>query len=181
MCSPFQYAKTGIVCLLSFLSMPAASSAQSICYSTPHLAVNAVVAGALASAVPKPNGYRVAKVRLDPILGQRWAMIAACEHPDWPAFALPVSGTELPIVPQEANRLVIRDSKSVPVVRAGEIIRLWGQEDLLRIDVAGIAEEDGGLGKTIRVRLVHKNTDDQSIPQQLAGIVRGPSNVEIQP
>ena len=67
------------------------------------------------------------------------------------------------------------------MVRAGESIRLWGQDDLLRIDVAGIAEEDGGLDKTIRVRLVQRNTDGQSIPQQLIGIVRGPSNVEIQP
>jgi Chaperone for flagella basal body P-ring formation len=181
MCSLFQCVKVGIVFFLSFLSMSAASSAQSICYSTPGQAVDAVATGALAPAVPKRNGYRVTNVRLDPILGQRWAMIATCEHPDWPAFALPVSGTELPIVPQEAKRVVIRDSKSVPVVRAGETIRLWGQEDLLRIDMAGIAEEDGGLGKTIRVRLAHRNTDGQSIPQQLAGIVRGPSNVEIQP
>jgi Chaperone for flagella basal body P-ring formation len=181
MCSPFQHVKAGIVFVLSFLSMLATSSAQSICYGTPRLAVDAVATGTLASSVPKRNGYRVAKIQLDPILGQRWAMIATCEHPDWPAFALPVSGAELLIVPQEAKRLVIRDSKSVPVVRAGEPIRLWRQEDLLRIDVAGIAEEDGGLGKTIRVRLVQRNTDDQSIQQQLAGIVRGPSNVEIQP
>lgn len=181
MYSPFQYVIAGIVFLFSFLSMSATSLAQPICYSTPRLAIDAVATGALASAVPQRNGYRVARVQLDLVLSQRWAMIATCEHPDWPAFALPVSGTKLPIVPQEANRLVIRDSRSVPVVRAGESIRLWGQDDLLRIDVAGIAEEDGGLDKTIRVRLVQRNTDGQSIPQQLIGIVRGPSNVEIQP
>ena len=181
MYSPFQSVKAAIVSLLTFLSMPATSSAQPICYSTPRLAVDAAATGALASAVPRHSGYRVAKFQLDPVLSQRWAMIATCEHPDWPAFALPVSGTKLLIVPQEAKRVASQDSRSVPVVRTGEPIRLWGQEDLLRIDVAGIAEEDGGLGKAIRVRLVQRKTDGQSIPQQLVGIVRGPSNVEIQP
>jgi hypothetical protein len=36
------------------------------------------------------------------------------------------------------------------------------------------------LGKTIRVRLIHKSTDDQTAPKQVSGVVRGPSDVEIQ-
>jgi hypothetical protein len=31
------------------------------------------------------------------------------------------------------------------------------------------------------VRLLHGNTDDQSTLEQFSGVVRGPSNVEIQP
>ena len=55
-------------------------------------------------------------------------------------------------------------AKTAPVVRAGDIVRLWRQESSLRIEVAGVSEESGGLGKTIRVRLLRRNTDDQSMP-----------------
>lgn len=179
LCS-FQYVKTGVVCLLSFQLMLATGSAQSICYSTPHLAVDAVAKGSQSSAAPQDSGYRVTKIQSDPVLGQRWAMIASCEHPDWPAFALPVSGPELLRVPQKVERTSTPYVRTVPVVRAGETILLWKQEDLLRIEAAGVAEENGDVGETIRVRLVHRGTDDQAIPQELAGIVRGPSNVEIE-
>ncbi|MGH9597699.1 MAG: flagella basal body P-ring formation protein FlgA [Edaphobacter sp.] len=180
MFSSLQYVKTGVVCLLSFQSMLAAGSAQSICYSTPHLAVEALAKNPRSSATQRNSGYRVTEIQSDPVLGQRWAVIATCEHPDWPAFALPVSGSKQLRVPQKSERSAIAYTRTVPIVRAGETILLWKQEDLLRIEAAGVAEENGDVGKTIRVRLVHRGTDDQSVPQELAGIVRGPSNVEIQ-
>jgi hypothetical protein len=37
------------------------------------------------------------------------------------------------------------------------------------------------VGKTILVRLLRRNTDDQSIPEQFSGVIRGPSDVEMQP
>jgi hypothetical protein len=61
------------------------------------------------------------------------------------------------------------------------MVQLWRRESLLRIEVVGISEESGGLGKTIRVRLLPRNTDDQAVPEQVSGVVRGPSNVEMQP
>jgi flagella basal body P-ring formation protein FlgA len=70
---------------------------------------------------------------------------------------------------------------SIPVVHAGDIVRLWRQEELLRIEVVGVSQESGGLGKAIRVRLLRQNTDNQAIQEQLSGIVRGPSDVEMQP
>jgi hypothetical protein len=44
-----------------------------------------------------------------------------------------------------------------------------------------VSEESGGLGKTIRVRLLRRNADDQVIQERFSGIVRGPSDVEMQP
>jgi hypothetical protein len=180
MSSSFQYVKVGVVFLFAFELMLAAGSAQSICYDTPRLAVDAAVKSSLSSATPKGNGYRVTKFQSDLVLGQRWAMIATCDHPDWPAFALPVSGSEPLRAPQKTEQSVASYVKAVPVVRAGETVMLWKQENFLRIEAAGVAEENGDVGKTIRVRLAHRDTDNQSTPQQLAGIVRGPSNVEIQ-
>jgi hypothetical protein len=66
-------------------------------------------------------------------------------------------------------------------VRAGDIVMLWKQENLLRIEVTGISEESGSLGKTIRVRLLRRTTDDQFAQEQFSGIIRGPSDVEMQP
>jgi hypothetical protein len=70
---------------------------------------------------------------------------------------------------------------AIPVVRAGDPVRLWKQEDLLRIEIAGISEESGNLGNKIRVRLLHRNTDDQAMQEEFSGIIRGPSDVELQP
>jgi hypothetical protein len=56
-------------------------------------------------------------------------------------------------------------------------VQLWKYDRLLRIEVTGISEQSGSLGKKIRVRLVQT---DSGVPQQLLGIVRGPSNVEIE-
>ena len=44
-----------------------------------------------------------------------------------------------------------------PVVRAGDVVRLWSREEDVRIEVAAMAEESGGLGKTVRVRLMPRN------------------------
>jgi hypothetical protein len=57
-------------------------------------------------------------------------------------------------------------------------VQLWKNDRLLRIEVTGISEQSGSLGKKIRVRIVQT---DSGVPQQLLGIVRGPSNVEIEP
>ena len=63
----------------------------------------------------------------------------------------------------------------MPVVRAGEVVRLWWQEDNLRIEMTAMSEENGGLGKVIRVRLVGSD----SAERQFVGIVRGVADVEM--
>jgi flagella basal body P-ring formation protein FlgA len=103
-------------------------------------------------------------------------MIASCNHPEWPLVALPVSTSTVD------GRRSLAEGVEVPlVVRAGEIVRLWRQESFLRIEAAGISEESGGMGKTIRVRLLKTSSDRQAKPEQFSGIVRGPSDVEMQP
>ena len=67
------------------------------------------------------------------------------------------------------------------MVRAGDIVRLWRQESLLRIEVSGVAEESGGLGSSIRVRLATGDTNEQSVQERFLGVIRGPWSVEIQP
>jgi flagella basal body P-ring formation protein FlgA len=83
--------------------------------------------------------------------------------------------------PPQIKQMTRDDVSTISIVHAGDRVRLWKQEDFLRIEVSGVSEESGGLGTTIRVRLLHRNTDDQSIHDQFSGIVRGPSDVEMQP
>jgi flagella basal body P-ring formation protein FlgA len=106
-------------------------------------------------------------------------MVIRCDHPEWPAVAIPLRDPILPLRLREQERA--KDIPGSVVIRAGEIVRLWRQETSLRIEVAGISEGNGGLGDQIKVRLLRRNTDDQSIGEQFSGIVRGPSDVEMKP
>jgi hypothetical protein len=158
------------IVILSACGISSTCSGQGACYSTPRAAVDS-----------SRGGYRVTSIQSDVVLGQRWALIASCDHPEWPALALQMYGSNpLPSTLQIKQRP--RDGISATaMVHAGDPVRLWKQEDLLRIEIAGISEESGILGNRIRVRLLHRNTDDQAMQEQFSGIIRGPSDVEMQP
>jgi hypothetical protein len=156
------------------------SFAQTGCAKTPAAAMERFRANSSISANMDGPGYRVAGVHLDPVLGQSWVSIANCRHPDWPEVSFRAEKFDgLPLRQVERTRIGL--FPSVPVVRAGDIVRLWRQEDLLRIEVTGVAEQSGGIGKTIRVRLLQRSRDDRPKEEELTGIVRGPSNVEMLP
>jgi hypothetical protein len=170
-------------CWSSTLSISAAASAgfaQAACYSTPRAATDAIRPGAALSPVSEGAGYRVTGIQSDPVLGRRWAIVSSCDHTGWPVSAVQISGSD-PAAPSQTTRIPVISVRSIPVVHAGDIVRLWKQEDLLRIEVAGVSEETGGLGKIIRVRLLRRNADDQAFQERFSGIVRGPSDVEMQP
>jgi hypothetical protein len=166
------------LCWLAVLIAQDAVSAQAACYNSPTAAVDSLRPGSLTAPVSSGGGYRVTTIQSDPLLGQRWVMIASCDHPERPVIAFQDQGSS--VLQQIAQEHDV-NSHEIPVVRIGDIVLLWKQEDLLRIEVAGVAEENGGLSKTIRVRLLHRNTDNQSSQEEFAGIVRGPSDVEMQP
>jgi Chaperone for flagella basal body P-ring formation len=171
----------GLISLLTLCGILTTLSAQAACYKTPRSAIDSLQANSSVSVVSESSGYRVTGMQSDPVLGQRWVMISNCSHPEWPAVALQAIGTTSLKMPIEGNRSLIENVRQTPVIRAGDIVRLWRQEELLRIEVAGVSEESANLGQTVRVRLLRGNTDDQSIPEQFSGVVRGPSNVEILP
>jgi Chaperone for flagella basal body P-ring formation len=171
----------GVISLLVFQGVLVVNSARAVCYGTPRAAFDAAITSSSFSPTLESSGYQVMRIQSDPVVGQRWAMIVSCGHPEWPAFAIPVNGAISIKTLQEEGRSLTQRVKTVPMVRAGDIVRLWRQESLLRIEVAGVSEESGSLGNTIRVRLLRRNADDQSIPEQFSGVVRCPSNVEIQP
>ena len=132
-----------------------------------------------ASSLAQYSGdYRVQAARWDPILRQRWLTIASCDHPERPTFALLTHEVmDRPSFLRD-NQILKEGSHAVsPLVRAGDIVRLWRQEDNVRIEVAAVSEESGGLGNAIRVRLVQITNP---VVQQFIAVIRGPADVELQ-
>jgi len=172
------------LCIVAFSALQGnsrAGSSGAACYSTPRTAIDALRGNSSFSQALENDGYQVTRIQSDQVLGRRWAMIARCGHPGWPLFAVQADGVGSPTSPQKAESFVIEGVGLLPLVRAGDVVQLWRRESLLRIEAAGVSEESGGLGKTIRVRLLHRNSDDQAVPEQVSGVIRGPSNVEMQP
>jgi hypothetical protein len=168
------------ILMLNMSAAAATDSARTPCYSTPSAAIESVRQGFSPSPASQRGGYRVTEIQSDPVLGRRWAIVANCDHAEWPVLAVQAFGSDLS-TPSRASQMRVASPPSIPVVHAGDIVRLWRQEDLLRIEVVGVSQENGSVGKAIRVRLLRKNTDNQAIQEQLSGIVRGPSDVEMQP
>jgi hypothetical protein len=168
---------------LSMLIMDAHLSARAACYYTPAAALSSMKPGSSLSQTTEGGGYRVTSIESDPISGQKWATMSSCDHPERPAFSLLIEGSD-PAAHSllSESQIVTGSAQITPIVRAGDTVRLWRQEATLRIELAAVAEENGSLGKLIRVRLLlRRNTDDQSTQTEFAGIVRGRLDVEMQP
>lgn len=154
--------------------------AQTACYATPDSAIDAIKPGSSLLPTADGHGYRITGIQLDPVLGHGWAKIVSCDHPDWPVISLQVHPADLGETSSEMQKFGAGGGYSSPVVHVGDVVRLWKQENLLRIEATGISEENGSLGKTIRVRL-RRSADGQPVQEHLFGVVRGPSDVEMQP
>jgi len=123
------------------------------------------------------EGYRLDSVRWDPLLQRQWAVVRSCEHPDLPPLMLPV------------NRFGQRASAKALflIVHAGDIVHIESQEEFVRVEMTGIAEESGVVGGRVRVHvlrpqmnlLVREQTGFDSSRRPLQTIVRGPHQVEI--
>jgi len=162
--------------LIALLGLQGSAAFASVCAATPEAAVRLAGVKASAPIGADNEGYRVTGVRWDPVLQQNWVTVVSCGHPEWPGILLRTGETRrLPTVLSTPAQ-----EEHVPLVRAGDIVELWRQEDRLRIEVGGVAEQSGSLGETIRVRLLRQQGSSQSAEEQFNGIVRGPADVEMQ-
>jgi hypothetical protein len=162
----------------SLLGVGLANVALAACARTPAAAAALMGKSAEASVAGDGGGFRVTSMRWDPLLRRRWALVASCGHPEWPAVEVPVSSldTSVGLGREQLQSLL----PQLPVVRAGDVVQLWSREEGLRIEVGAVAEESGALGKTVRVRLMRRSTLGQQAEGQFLGVVRGPHDVEMQ-
>jgi hypothetical protein len=172
----FYSGKRILWCLIALAGLQGAA-ANAACARTPAAAARLAGAKTAPSSMPDDKGYRLASVRWDPVMQQSWATIVSCEHPEWPGVSLRTGQTG------DAQRGLSTQARvdRSPLVRAGDVVELWRQEDLLRIEVSGVAEQSGSMGETIRVRLQRRAGSNQSVEEQLNGVVRGRADVEMQP
>ena len=174
--SEFKIVGRSLFLLLYGISL--ANTVPALCYETPSVAI---AAGTTSSSFPifKSGSYRVVRIQSDLILGQTWAMVIRCDHPDWPAMAFPLQNSIL--LGRSRVHEIAKNTPVSVVIHAGDVVRIWRQDLFSRLEVTGISEENGRLGEVIKVRLIRRNTDDHSVSEQYSGIVRGPSNVEMKP
>jgi hypothetical protein len=143
---------------------------------------HATDSGAPSLSLPRSTSrYHMLRIQSDPILGKKWAMMVNSDHPEWPAFALPLQGCEKVNASQQPQQTSSSNIQAPPMVHAGDIVRVWRQERFLRLEVAAISEENGRLGQRIQVRLSQIDPQSSASPEQISGLVRGPSSVELQP
>lgn len=168
------------LCLSSTLSLfSTVCPAQQNCYNERQHATDS---GTPSLFLPRlTSRYHMLRIQQDPILGKRWVMMVDSDHPEWPAFALPLQSCDTVNAPHRTQQSYSSNIQTTLVVHAGDIIRVWRQESSLHIEVAGISEENGRLGQRIRVRLSQMDPQSSASPEQITGFVRGPSNVELHP
>jgi hypothetical protein len=157
--------------------------AAGVCASSPTAALRAMRAGdsVFAGSEAQGHGYRVQAVRWDPLLQQSWAVIRSCDHLERPALTM---RTELPITKPAVLSSMAGRFAGVSIVRVGDVVRLWKNESYAHIELIGTAEENGGIGTRVRVRLAASKDNDRLYgqpTQYLAGVVRGPADVELEP
>ena len=155
----------------------AATSSRAECYSTPQAAVDEAGSSHSLMLETAGGGYRVVRVESDPLLRRSWAMVASCAHPDWSMLLLPVSVAQ----PLKLTKARQAGPELPIVVHAGDPVRLWRREALLQVQTAGICKQNGRLGEIVRVRLFQRHNDNLTPPEELTGVVQGPSDVEMRP
>ncbi|MEO6801997.1 MAG: hypothetical protein ABI197_01995 [Granulicella sp.] len=172
-----------VICLLGAAgkSFAAVDNVSGACASTPAAALQAARNATVAAApgLAGAHGFRVASVRWDSIERRNWAVIESCDHSDRPPVVVAMDAPA-PALPAAT---VTRPYTSLPLVRAGDIVRLWKNDRMAHLEIIGIAEENGAAGAHVRVRLAaSKDAEGQVVqPRYFAGIVRGPANVEMEP
>lgn len=125
---------------------------------------------------PPSFRLRVKTIQWDSVLRQSWTTFEDCDHPERPAFARQTRVDPLSF--RQPNLVAKEDAGAPPpVIHAGDFVRLWRQDDHLRIEVVAVSEESGGLGSSIHVRVLGNGT--QQSEQQMIGVVRGPADVEM--
>lgn len=126
------------------------------------------------------GGYRVIAARWDAVLRRSWELHEDCAHPERPARV--VAGNW---AGPSAQGTGARPAEVAPIaqpllVHAGDAVRLWMQDRTVRIEMSGVAEESACVGEHVVVRTTRQNDDTGFTVERVAGIVRGPGDVEME-
>jgi hypothetical protein len=138
--------------------------------------------GAQTQADCGASGYRVIASRWDAVLGKSWEVRQDCAHPEWPAhlvavaapFPFPIDGAAQSVVTPAAA--VVRP----PLIHAGDFVKLWEQNAMVRIEMHGVAEQSARAGERVVVRITRETDDAGLTLDRIGGVVRGVGDVEME-
>jgi hypothetical protein len=123
----------------------------------------------------KETAHCIVGLHRDSVLGSQFVTIRDTYHPERPALIVAADGELLKRV--TAERAPVSSLVGVPIVRAGQTVKLWKYEADMKTEMIGVAEDNGSSGQTIRVRV--RSVFDEGRPQEIAGVVRGTASVEM--
>jgi hypothetical protein len=127
------------------------------------------------------SGKQIVARRWDVVLGHQWEMVRDCRHPEWPARAQVTGGAVSAIENKKAVATMPAVAQSPILVHAGDIVALWQQAALVRIEMSGVAEQAARSGELVSVRVTHITAEGGMSVERLSGTVRAAGNVEMEP
>ncbi len=136
-----------------------------------------VPAQAQAAAGCGAKGYRVIASEWDAVLRRSWELRQDCIHPDWPARL--AAGSES----QQDRNAWIQQAPPSPrplAVHAGEPVRLWMQDGMVRIEMSGVTEQSARVGERVLVRVTRQSDEAGLTVERIGGVVRGAGDVEME-
>jgi flagella basal body P-ring formation protein FlgA len=66
------------------------------------------------------------------------------------------------------------------LVHAGDHVRLWSQDEMVRIEISGVVEQSARSGDRVVVQIMRQNDDTGMSVERIAGTVRGAGDVEME-
>jgi len=145
----------------------------------------AVAQGPVAAAAQAEcgaQGYRVVARWWDVVLGRDWELRQACAHPEWPARLVAASAMGAGSTARDgvAGTKEVAQAKQPLLVHAGDRVRLWSQDEMVRIEMSGVVEQSARGGEHVVVQIARQNEDAGMTVERIGGIVRGAGDVEME-
>jgi hypothetical protein len=128
------------------------------------------------------DGYRVTGTRWDAVLRKGYEYRQDCAHPEWPARLVVLTSADGARIANSgpATSVAAAISLGPLMVNAGSPVRLWLHSDVVRIEMNGVAERSARIGDHITVQVTHQSDENGLTEEHIAGIVRGPGEVEME-
>jgi flagella basal body P-ring formation protein FlgA len=74
----------------------------------------------------------------------------------------------------------VAQAKQPLLVHAGDRVRLWSQDEMVRIEMSGVVEQSARGGEHVVVQIARQNEDAGMTVERIGGIVRGAGDVEME-
>jgi hypothetical protein len=128
------------------------------------------------------QGYRVVARQWDVLLGRSWELRQECAHPEWPARLVAGSAAGTGATARDGVAGTKEVAQIVPplLVHAGERVRLWSQDERVRIEMSGVVEQSARGGERVVVQIARQSEDSGMTVERISGIVRGAGDVEME-